>query len=48
MNRKKRILKIIMIVELNYYESNDDKEEKISMRRGNSTFKQQKTFSVFA
>ena len=34
MNRTKRILKNIMVIELNNYEGNDDREEKSSIKRG--------------
>ena len=34
MNRTRRILKNIMVIELNNYESNDDREEKSSIKRG--------------
>ena len=33
MNRTKRILKNIMVIELNNYEGNDDREEKSSIKR---------------
>ena len=34
MNRTKRILKNIMVIELNNYEGNDDRKEKSSIKRG--------------
>ena len=34
MNRTKRILKNITVIELNNYEGNDDREEKSSIKRG--------------
>ena len=34
MNRTKRILKNVMVIELNSYEGNNDREEKSSIKRG--------------
>ena len=34
MNRTRRILKNVMVIELNNYKSNDDRKEKSSIKRG--------------